>query len=664
MLGMSSAFRIGSRLLDRLRPGLRTQIAILGTVGVGITGATCLLGFSYTALAQRDFDDASRFGAQLAQLSDGFLESQQTTISFLRKRDETLIKKHAENIRRELAALDHIEAFVESLPEGDPLKQATTLRSGINLYATRFQNVVSAERVLGFNENDGLRGKLHNAVNQAEARLAQLDQPRLTILMSAMRGHEKDFMLHGEEKYGDLLQKRGEELEVALAQSSLTTEVKSELLKLVKAYQSSFVAFMVAQEALDDQVEDLETIYDRNRPTLTKTVAAADQRSAAAEERVTRIRELLVRIVGLTTFAVAAFAILFGRRVAKVITRMTAAMRELAAGHFDVVLPGLGRSDEIGEMAQAVEEFKIRAQEKAERELEARLEQQRIASEQQKTELAELAQAFEGAVGNVIDTVSSASTELEVSARSLTDTAHFTQEFSAQVVAASKEASANVQLVAAATEQMMASSAEIGRQVEESTSIAVEAVRQTEATDRRMVKLATAADRIGNVVQLIAAIAQQTNLLALNATIEAARAGEVGAGFAVVAQEVKALAKQTASATEEIREQITGIQTATKESVNAITEISGIIARISQIASAVAAAIEEQRMATKDIAVNIQQASERTSQVSVSIGQVAGGASKTGAASSQVLSSAKSLSSDSNRLKLEVDNFLSTIRAA
>src|SRR5262249_27699804 len=132
MFGMSSALRIGSRLLDRLRPGLRTQIAILGTVGVGITGATCLLGFSYTALAQRDFNDASLFRAQLAQLSEGFLESQQITISFLRKRDETLIRKHAENIQRELAALDQIEAFVATLPEGDPLKQAATLRSGIN----------------------------------------------------------------------------------------------------------------------------------------------------------------------------------------------------------------------------------------------------------------------------------------------------------------------------------------------------------------------------------------------------------------------------------------------------------------------------------------------------------------------------------------------------
>lgn len=231
------------------------------------------------------------------------------------------------------------------------------------------------------------------------------------------------------------------------------------------------------------------------------------------------------------------------------------------------------------------------------------------------------------------------------------------------MAAASQEASLNVQRVAAATDEMMASAAEIGRQVDISAGIARDAVDQARQTDERMALLAAAADRIGSVIQLIATIAQQTNLLALNATIEAARAGESGAGFAVVAQEVKTLAKQTADATEDIREQIAGIQTATRESVGAIGAIVAIIGRISDIASGVATAIEGQGHATRDIARNIQSASERTAQVAHSIGEVTNGASITGVASSQVLNAARLLTDGNDRLRQELDDFVRTIRA-
>jgi methyl-accepting chemotaxis protein len=369
---------------------------------------------------------------------------------------------------------------------------------------------------------------------------------------------------------------------------------------------------------------------------------------------------------------VAGAAVLIGLLIAFFVARgiivplsgLTSGMKELAGGNFGVVLPGLNRKDEVGDMAQAVETFKVKAEEKARDEAEAKIKQDQVAAKQRKADMIKLADDFESAVGEIIETVSSASTELEASAGTLTKTAERAQEITTTVAAASEEASTNVQSVASATEELTSSVNEISRQVQESARMANEAVDQARKTNDRVSELSKAAARIGDVVELINTIAGQTNLLALNATIEAARAGEAGRGFAVVASEVKALAEQTAKATGEIGQQITGIQAATQESVNAIKEISGTIEKLSEISSTIAAAVEEQGAATQEISRNVQQAAQGTQQVSSNITDVQRGASETGSASSQVLSAAQSLSGDSNRLKLEVGKFLNSVRAA
>ncbi|ULK96542.1 methyl-accepting chemotaxis protein [Bradyrhizobium sp. I71] len=289
---------------------------------------------------------------------------------------------------------------------------------------------------------------------------------------------------------------------------------------------------------------------------------------------------------------------------------------------------------------------------------------QRRAEAQRKDDMTKLASGFEAAIGEIIETVSSAATELEASASTLSSTAGRAQELATAVATGSEAASTNVHSVASAAEEMSSSVREIGRQVQDSSRIASEAVSQAHATTERVSELSRAASRIGDVVELINAIAGQTNLLALNATIEAARAGEAGRGFAVVASEVKALAEQTAKATGEIGQQIGGIQAATQDSVGAIGEISGTIARLSEIASAIAAAVEQQGAATQEIARNVQEAARGTQQVSSNVGDVQRGASETGSASSQVLTAAQMLSRDSNRLKLEVGKFLNSVRAA
>jgi methyl-accepting chemotaxis protein len=366
---------------------------------------------------------------------------------------------------------------------------------------------------------------------------------------------------------------------------------------------------------------------------------------------------------GLILVLALAVSMLVARGITGALQRMTGAMKDLAGGKLDVEVPGIGRHDEIGEMADAVEVFKSNAA--ARQGLEAEQKETEIrAVARRKSDMNKLADEFEGAVGQIVETVSSSSTQLEVSAGTLTSTAERAQELTTMVAAASEEASTNVQSVASATEEMASSVNEISRQVQDSARMAGEAVDQARTTNDRVSELSKAAARIGDVVELINTIAGQTNLLALNATIEAARAGEAGRGFAVVASEVKALAEQTAKATGEIGQQISGIQAATQDSVNAIKEISGTIEKLSEISSAIAAAVEEQGAATQEISRNVQQAAHGTQQVSSHITDVQRGASETGSASAQVHSAAQSLSGESNRLKLEVGKFLDSVRAA
>jgi methyl-accepting chemotaxis protein len=435
-----------------------------------------------------------------------------------------------------------------------------------------------------------------------------------------------------------------------------------------KAYRTAFDQLAeksIVVTKLMTEMNESAALITKGSEAMKADMLTEQRRLEAQSHNIIRDIERLVAALAIGGFVLGGlWAFLLGKGISRPIQRMCAAMRELAGGNFDVVLPGLGRKDELGEMAAAVEEFKVQAVAKAERDAREQEEQNRAASTARRKELIGFADNFETAVGTIVGNVSSSAVQLESAAGTLTRTAETTESLSGEVAGASEEASANMQSVVAATEELSASVDEIRRQVRESNRIAEDAVEQAVRTDERIGKLSRAAGQIGDVVKLITAIAEQTNLLALNATIEAARAGEAGRGFAVVASEVKSLATQTAKATDEISSHIAGMQEATQESVSAIKEIGNTIGQISTIASTITTAIEQQSSATQEIAQSIQNVAAGTQQVAGNITQVNRGATETGEASGEVLNSARNLSSESTRLREELDRFMATIRAA
>jgi methyl-accepting chemotaxis protein len=354
---------------------------------------------------------------------------------------------------------------------------------------------------------------------------------------------------------------------------------------------------------------------------------------------------------------------MIGRGISRPLGLLGARMGALADGALEGEIPGVGRGDEIGAMAATVQIFKdsalrVRGLETIQVET-----QQRAAAERRAT-MESLAGDFERSVNGIVRSVSTAAAGMQTTAQSMTATASDASARAATVGAASESASSNVGTVAAAAEELSSSVAEISRQVTRSSEIANKAVQDAERTNATVRVLSTGAEKIGEVVKLIHSIAAQTNLLALNATIEAARAGESGRGFAVVASEVKALANQTAKATEEISAQVAAMQASTSDAVQAISGITETIAQMSEITVGISTAIDQQGDATREIARNIQSVAAGSSEISAHIGSVSTAAAATGSAAADVLSNARELDNQSGMLRSAVDGFLVKVRAA
>jgi len=451
--------------------------------------------------------------------------------------------------------------------------------------------------------------------------------------------------------------------------AKLVQESHREVQRFWAAVEQAFLPALAKADATAaaKSYSEITAAYQAHRALIDEIVKKTNDDNAAIEaaatQRVGTFTILLWSISGLVFLVIGGGLFGVGLGVIRPMTRMTDVMARLAGGTLEIEIPSLNRGDEVGAMARAVQIFRENAQRVQAMEA-AQVGLKLKAEEERKAAMNRVADGFEQVIGKIVETVSSASSEIELAAGSLTKTAEATRESTTAAASSSDLSSANVQSAAAASEEMASSVTEIGRQVQQSETITQAAVRQAEQTNARISELSQSAGRIGEVVKMIAAVAEQTNLLALNATIEAARAGEAGRGFAVVASEVKALAAQTAKATEEIGTQITQMQSATQQSVSAIKEIGVTISQISEISTAIAAAVEQQGAATQEIARNVQQAARGTTEVGDSIAAVGRGATNTGTAAAQVHGFAHSLANQGNQLKLEVGKFLTTIRAA
>jgi methyl-accepting chemotaxis protein len=415
---------------------------------------------------------------------------------------------------------------------------------------------------------------------------------------------------------------------------------------------------LTGREWVDQSGAAIATIVKLVDATSASARTAADELSAGSFRYAVLYLALMTLGIGVLVLSLG----ILSRRVIGPLRAMTVAMEKLADGEKAIDVPGVGRADEVGQMAAAVQIFKNNMIETDR----LRAEQEQVkahAEADKKVAMNKLADEFEASVTGIVQTVSSASVELQSTAQSMSNTAEETSRQATAVAAASEQASVNVQTVASASEELSSSISEISRQVVEAARIAGHATEDAGRTNANVQALADAASKIGEVVTLINDIAGQTNLLALNATIEAARAGEAGKGFAVVASEVKSLASQTAQATQDIASQIKSIQGATADAVKAIETITNTIGRINEITTTIASAVEQQGVATREISRNVQQASAGTAEVSANISGVTTAASETGSASIQVLGAARELTQQSEALRVQVDHFIAKVRA-
>ena len=662
------------------------KIGVRLAIGIGVLLVLLLIvaGGSYLGLSGAK-DSFARFRqvstqATSAQKWAGDLTTVRLNVRGFQLNGSDQARKGTEDALKVLN--DEVGAGKAIFPDANDQKAIDDVMSLVAAYSADFEKLVDfrhrADAALANMVAAGpkITDALNNAMKLAKASNdpdtlalageAQLDLQNVRLAVNKFRAEATQEQIDATIQAGkDFFDAAGRLLAQA-SEAGLKQQV-TDAVSMVKGYLADFDQMHGAVTSSNDVFAEMLKIGPQITEKFTSMSAdSTKQQVAIGESANAAIQQTII-----TALSVSGIAILLGvligflvaRGITKPIVAMTEAMGKLASGDKTVHIPAQNQKDEVGSMAAAVQVFK-----------ENMIEADRLRAEQEETKkraeaerrqaMLDLADRFEGSVGGVVNGVTSASTELQATAQSMSATAEQTTRQATVVAAASEETTRNVQTVASATEELSASIGEINNQVTESNKIVNEAVTQANDTNAKVKGLAEAAQKIGTVISLINEIASQTNLLALNATIEAARAGEAGKGFAVVASEVKSLATQTARATEEIAGQVRAIQDATASSAEAIESITKTISRVSEISTAIASAVEEQGAATQEISRNVQQAAQGTQEVSSNISGVTDAAKQTGSAAVEVLDAAGELGKSGALLKNQVEEFLRTVRAA
>lgn len=585
--------------------------------------------------------------------------------------------------QRANATLELLQAYKEFELSDEVRAQLETADAELRTYITTFDEVTALQdvrneivfgtlNVVGPEMRSNLSEIMDTAFRDNDPTAAYRAGVAMTHLM-LMRQYAQRFLLQNDQTSFDRTLEEAAKLDAAEERMlrELQNPTRRALANQVKDGSAAYVAaFRQVAETIkarnDLIVNTLDTIGPRvsNNMEDLKLAVKAEQ-DVIGPKTSKEMGDAVILALIASAFAVVIGVVaawLIGMGISRPIVSITDAMRRLADGDKTVEIPGKDHKDEIGDMSEAVEVFKqnmIKAEELAAKEAE-----EVKAREERARRLESLTQKFDDGVSELLSSVSSGTNQMETTASSMSQIANDTNGRATTVAAAAEQASVNVQTVATATEELTASIREISQQITQTSQIASQAVHEADKTDEQIKSLSSAAEKIGEVVNLITDIADQTNLLALNATIEAARAGELGKGFAVVASEVKNLANQTAKATDDISSLIVGVQQETTSAVEAIQSIRRTIETIDQTASTVAAAVEEQGVATQEIASSVEEAARGTQEVSSNITEVSRAAKETGEAANQVTGVASSLNGNTVELRSEVESFLKNVKAA
>lgn len=645
---------------------IRTQIntiILVAISGFAITGF--LYNSSYKANLKKEAD--RNFLTSAKKLNDdiayNFLNARRNEKDFLLRLDDKSIKDHTTSSQIINFKASELRNLLTK--HGHESQEIEAIEQSYDKYKGQFDTVVKYWQQIGLNENSGLQGDFYKAAAALEKDINTINDDVLKILYLQMRNNEKDYMRFLEYDFIEAVENQASVVSKRLKLLEAPPALKDSATKNLDTYLEKFLKMSDLRDNIVVQTKKLSTTFAEAKPLLDEfsenLAEEADQAILLAKSSTLKSFNLMLTVIISTSILVLALSYIIGRNISRPIHILSLAMKDLASGNLELNVPFLKQTNEAGIMAKALQIFKESAIETENMRQEQKLQELRAEAEKRQM-MYNLAERFNNQVSDLLTLLTSASIELQSTAENMKMITDETAHASASVASTTHEASANVSTVAAAMEEMSASSNEIAAQVLSAKVKSNDTAHNAQNANKTVGNLNTLVNGIGEVVVAIKDIAEQTNLLALNATIEAARAGEAGKGFAVVADEVKKLANETAQKTNEIGARIAEVQNATKNSVDVMERIIGNISEIDQSVTSVSAAVEQQNATTGEITRSISEASHGVEEVARIISDVQAAASEAGSSADIVYTASKDVSKLSDNLKNSIEQFINQIK--